>query len=293
MTALVLVADPDPFHLRALQEACEVAGHRVISADNGQAVLHMVARQRPNLVLMARDLPGLDGLEILRILRADASLAKTAVLLGTDKDDPDGVAPAISAGADDCVTRPYRVVEVQQRVRNALRLRIAETAASQVLGEGERLDRATGVGTLAHLNISLNYETMRATRYRYALSCVVVRIENYSECVRVLDTEDANELMSEFAVGLRHCLRHVDQVFRYADDEFALILPETDETGVRVVLARIRETAHASTFWKEAPPLRPRVALGAATLSPSGMAPKHDLVTEAIAHLELQVRAGR
>ena len=286
MTALVLVADPDPFHLRALLEACEVAGHRVISADNGQAVLHMVARQRPNLVLMARALPGIDGLEILRILRADASLQKTAVLLGTDKDDPDGVGPAISVGADDCVTRPYRVVEVQQRVRNALRLRIAETAASHVLGEGERVDLATGVGTLAHLNISLNYETMRATRYRYALSCVVVRIVNYTECVRILDADDANELMSEFSLGLRHGLRHVDQVFRYADDEFALLLPETDEAGVRVVLSRIEETANATSFWKEAPPMRPRVALGAATLSPTGSTPKHDLVTEAIAHLE-------
>lgn len=293
MTALVLVADPDPFHLRALEEACEVAGHRVISADNGQSVLHMVARQRPNLVLMARAMPGLDGLEILRILRADASLAKTAVLLGTDKDDPDGVGPAISAGADDCVTRPYRVVEVQQRVRNALRLRIAESAASQVVSEGERVDLATGVGTLAHLNISLNYETMLATRYRYALSCVVVRIVNYSECVRVLEADDANELMSEFALGLRHCMRHVDQVFRYAEDEFALILPETDDAGVRVVLSRIRETTHSSSFWKEAPPLRPRVALGAATLSPNKGALKHDLVTEAIADLEREDQKAR
>lgn len=285
MTFLVLVADPDPFHLRVLEEAGEAAGHRVITADNGQAVLHSVARQRPDLVLMAKALPGVDGLEVLRILRADENLKSIAVIVATDHDDPEGASLAFSAGADDCVSRPYRVVEVQQRIRNALRLRIAENTVMQVPDEGERVDKATGVGTLAHLNICLNYETMRATRYRYPLSCVVVRVVNYSDCVRSLDLDDANSLVAEFAQGLRHCLRHVDQVFRYADDEFALILPETDDAGVAVVVDRIRTSVHSSAFWKDPPPLSPRIALGASTLPVHGNAPKQDLVTEAISKL--------
>ncbi|MBK8171816.1 MAG: response regulator [Sandaracinaceae bacterium] len=286
MTPLVLVAEPDPSHRRILEDAFKSAGHRVVSVDSGQAVLDRVAREKPDLILMARDLPFGDGIEVLRLLRADAHYADVGILIATDRDDLDGAAPAIAAGADDCVTRPYRVVEVQQRVRNALRLRAAENAIAYAMSDAERTDLASGLGTRAHLDICLDYEIARAQRNGCALSCVVVRVVNYKQCLRDFETEDAHTLISELALGLSHSLRQVDQIFRHADDEFVLVLPETDETAVRIVIERMRESVHGEAFWKDAPPMLPRIAIGASTLPALATALNRDLVAEAVMQVE-------
>ena len=52
MTALVLISESDPFNLRLVQEVCEAAGHEVVTACEGAAVLELVARKRPDLVLL-------------------------------------------------------------------------------------------------------------------------------------------------------------------------------------------------------------------------------------------------
>jgi len=74
MSALVLVADADPFNLRLLSELCGTLGYDVMTAADGGAVLDALARQRPSLVLMDSALPVMDGLKVLEVLRADAGL---------------------------------------------------------------------------------------------------------------------------------------------------------------------------------------------------------------------------
>jgi len=87
MSALVLVADSDPFNLRLLSELCSSLGYDVMSAADGGAVLDALARQRPSLVLMDAGLPVMDGFNVLGILKADAGLCDVPVLLVTQEDD--------------------------------------------------------------------------------------------------------------------------------------------------------------------------------------------------------------
>ena len=115
MGALVLVADHDPFNLRLLHEACEAAGYDVVTAAVGPEVLTMVARQPPDLLLLDCKMPQLDGFEVLRILKADINLQEIPVVLITDADDVDARGRGIKLGAEDYLTRPYRVFEIQQR----------------------------------------------------------------------------------------------------------------------------------------------------------------------------------
>ena len=87
MSALVLVADPDPFNLRLLHEACEAAGYDVVTAADGPEVLAMVARRPPDLLMLDAKMSEIDAFEILRILKADTSLVNIPVLLVTDEGD--------------------------------------------------------------------------------------------------------------------------------------------------------------------------------------------------------------
>src|ERR1041385_807545 len=172
MNALIVVADADPFDLRLLSELWSVLGYDVVTAGDGGAVLDAVARERPDLVLMDAALPVMDGLHVLRILKADHDLAQVPVVLVTA--DEEVRQRGVEMGAEDYVAKPYRSFEIQQRLRNVLRGR-AGNGASAGANAPERLDivdALTGAGTTSQLHISLEYEFTRAVRYRHPLSCI-------------------------------------------------------------------------------------------------------------------------
>ncbi len=152
MSALVLVADPDPFNLRLLHEACEAAGYDVVTAADGPEVLAMVARRPPDLLMLDANMSEVDAFEILRILKADTSLENIPVLLVTDEGDLDSRRRGIELGAEDYLTRPYRVFEIQQRVRNVLRAtRQDRLGIPESTPPADQRDPVTGAGTPSQL----------------------------------------------------------------------------------------------------------------------------------------------
>jgi PleD family two-component response regulator len=250
MSALVLVADPDPFDLRLLHEACEAAGYDVITAADGPDVLAMVARQPPDLLVLDARMSQIDAFEILRILKEDRSLMAIPVLLVSDEGDHQARRQAIELGAEDTLTRPYRVFEIQQRVRNVLRatrrdrLGIPESAPP-----ADQRDPVTGAGTPSQLLISLDYEHTRATRYGHPLTCMVVRVSNAAEIAASSEDGTADRAMGLIGAGLKGCIRAVDHLFRLRRDEFCILLPETDGHGAGYVLRRLEVQVESGELW--------------------------------------------
>jgi PleD family two-component response regulator len=266
MSALVLVADPDPFNLLLLHEACEAAGYDVITAADGPDVLAMVARQPPDLLLLDAKMSKIDAFEILRILKADSSLASIPVLLVSDEGETDARRRGIELGAEDTLTRPYRVFEIQQRVRNVLRatrrdrLGIPESAPP-----ADQRDPVTGAGTPSQLLISLDYEHTRATRYGHPLTCMVIRLTNAADLAAASKDGSADRAMALTGAGLKGCIRAVDHLFRLRRDEFCILLPETDAVGAGYVYRRLEGQAQSGELWGE--PLDPGPAIDIGVIS--------------------------
>lgn len=268
MTSLVLVADDDPFNLRLLQELCEGVGYRVVTAADGSAVLDVVARERPDLILLDVAMPVLDGFEVLRILKSDADLSGIPVVLVTAAGDEESRSRGIELGAEDYVTKPYRVFEIQQRVRNALRVRAAETEVARArerVRSSELVDPLTRAGTSQQLIVSLDYELTRAARYKHPLTCVVVRIANYVDIVENGGQDAAEGALVQLTGGLRACIRAIDHLFRSDLEEFVLLLPETDAPGAIVVRERLEERAADRSLWGVAIEPVPVIRIGVAT----------------------------
>jgi diguanylate cyclase (GGDEF)-like protein len=267
MNALILVADADPFDLRLLSELCSTLGYDVVTAADGGAVLDAVARERPDLLLMDVALPVMDGLQVLRILKADQDLAQVPVVLVTGSGDDEGRRRGVEMGAEDYVTKPYRSFEIQQRLRNVLRLRAATPSTSGALAPAERLDivdSLTGAGTTSQLHISLEYEFTRAVRYNHPLSCVVVRCVNYAQIATGLGGSAAQSVLVELAGALRGCIRGVDHLFRSSSDEFTVLLPETDARGCRIVVDRLEATTARDDLFGAGVRPRPSIAVASA-----------------------------
>ena len=279
MSALVLVADPDPFNLRLLHEACEAAGYDVITAADGPDVLAMVARQPPDLLVLDSRMSQIDAFEILRILKADSGLANIPVLLVSDEGDHEARRLAIELGAEDTLTRPYRVFEIQQRVRNVLRatrrdrLGIPESAPP-----ADQRDPVTGAGTPSQLLISLDYEHTRATRYGHPLTCMVVRVSNAAELAVSSEDGTADRAMRSIGAGLKGCIRAVDHLFRLRRDEFCILLPETDANGAGYVLRRLEGQVQTGDLWGGVLEPKPVVDIAVTSTPETGVKSGDDLL---------------
>ncbi len=257
---MVLVADDDPFNLRLLQEVCEAADYGVLTAADGTEVLDVVARERPDVVLLDLDMPKLDGLEVLRILKADAHLARIPVLLVAGTDNVDAHSRGIELGAEDYLTKPYRVFEVQQRIRNALRASSPHARYPMESIHPQLVDPATRTGTVLQLRLALDYEFTRAARYGHPLTCILVRIDNFTE-LQAADFSKCDAVLAEVASGLRNCVRAVDHIFRSRQDVFSLLLPETDGDGAAVVLRRIETACEEQRLWNNADEPTPTITM--------------------------------
>jgi DNA-binding response OmpR family regulator len=119
--AHILAVDDDEPVLRSVKRVLENAGFTVSTASSGKEALSLIANGQPDLVVLDMIMPGLDGLEVCRRIRADPYTAKLPILFLTAKSRPADVAQGLDAGGDDFLTKPFEVVELPARVRALLR----------------------------------------------------------------------------------------------------------------------------------------------------------------------------
>ncbi|MCP5028848.1 MAG: response regulator [Actinomycetia bacterium] len=119
--ASVLVIDPDPDLARRTARVAEQSQYRAAVETDGLMGLGRVVEDRPDLVLLALDGDSLDGFELCKAIRADARMSSTALIVVTDRDDPESRIRALDLGADDYVVHPFNPGELAARMRSALR----------------------------------------------------------------------------------------------------------------------------------------------------------------------------
>ncbi|MBO2455168.1 response regulator transcription factor [Actinomadura barringtoniae] len=134
MCANVLVAEDDVKQAELLRRYLQHEGHSVVVAHDGRAAIDEARARRPDLVLLDVMMPGLDGLDVCRLLRADSDVP---VLMLTARATEDDLLLGLDLGADDYVTKPYSPRELMARVRTLLR----RTGR----GSGERVHRVGGI----------------------------------------------------------------------------------------------------------------------------------------------------
>jgi two-component system KDP operon response regulator KdpE len=116
--AKVLVIDDDPSLLRALRLALQAGGHDVITAANGEQGMSQAALVTPDVIVLDLGLPDIDGLTVCRRIR-QWSEVPIIVLSATGAEDRK--VAALDGGADDYVTKPFGMAELQARIRTAIR----------------------------------------------------------------------------------------------------------------------------------------------------------------------------
>ena len=113
---LVLIVDDVPDNLAVLHDALDESGYTVLVATSGEAALARAAQARPDIVLLDAMMPGMDGFEVARRLKADAATAHIPIVFMTGLTETEHLVAALEAGGVDYVTKPIKPKEVLARM---------------------------------------------------------------------------------------------------------------------------------------------------------------------------------
>ena len=140
-TARILVAEDSALLRRVIGDVLREQGWTVLEATDGASALHMAQTEDPAVLLMAREMEGLDGLAVLDALRSDPHTEDMPVVFVTGHTDAADLALGLQRGAHDYVRKPVDPVELVARIGTALRLRALHDELARRNAELEQLAR--------------------------------------------------------------------------------------------------------------------------------------------------------
>jgi DNA-binding response OmpR family regulator len=129
----ILVVDDEQDLVKLVRYHLEKEGYKVLSALNGEDALFVIRKERPALIVLDLMLPGIDGLEICKKLKADQALAHIAIIMLTAKGEESDITTGLKLGADDYVTKPFSPKELVARVQAVLRRMQSDSATEDYI----------------------------------------------------------------------------------------------------------------------------------------------------------------
>lgn len=124
MTARVLVVDDVPPNVKLLEAKLTSEYFDVLTAFSGPEALDVISREHPDIILLDVMMPGMDGFEVCRRIKADAATSHIPVVMVTALDQPSDRVAGLEAGADDFLTKPVQDLALFARVRSLVRLKV-------------------------------------------------------------------------------------------------------------------------------------------------------------------------
>lgn len=285
----ILVVDSDlaPLLTRMLAKDC-----RVGTASGAAGALDSARRsdQRPDLIVLDAAAPA--ALAICRQLKADETTDAIPVMVVIDADHAADEARALKLGADDCITRPFRLDVAEARIRNQLRLKrrndLLERCANQ--------DSLTDVANRRCFDLTLDAEWRRALREGQRLALVMVDVDCFKQFNDLYGHRQGDHCLRRVASALARTLtRPGDLLARYGGEEFAAILPATDLEGAQWMGERLRQAVAELDIPQQRPDgaRQVTISVGCASMHPSTSLACHTLLQYADDRLYLAKHSGR
>lgn len=234
---LVLVTDDDP-DLRMLADLqLSPHGYDVIQAADGEECLRLAAERRPDVILLDMMMPGMDGAEVLSELSSDPRTSDIPVVFLSALTTTEDRVRGLERGAVDWITKSTDPRELVARVGAAARTR----ARHEELKQDAAADPVTNLEGREAFKQRLEQEIARASRSGSPLSILIAALDDSRVISDRHGVAVANELMAQAASVMRTTLRTSDSLYRYAPDEFAAVLPDTDVVTAFLAAERCRE----------------------------------------------------
>jgi two-component system, OmpR family, phosphate regulon response regulator PhoB len=140
MNPTILVVEDEPAIQDLIQTNLEMGGYRVLTEESAEGALRQVQLELPDVALLDWMLPGMSGVDLAKRLRADSRTKTLPIIMLTAKGEEEDKLKGLESGADDYMTKPFSVRELEARIKAVLRRRAPELTQDVIEYHGLRLD---------------------------------------------------------------------------------------------------------------------------------------------------------
>ncbi len=225
--------------------------HSVDHETEPQEALFRAAETSYELVIINLGVDGFDGLRLCSQFRSLERTRQLPILLVVEVDDEQRLMRALDLGVNDYLVRPLDRNEMLARVRTQIRRkRFADTLRNNVQQSIEMAitDGLTGLHNRRYLESHIDLLVNEAADRNKPLSLITLDIDHFKRINDTYGHDAGDEVLREFAVRLRRCVRGIDIACRYGGEEFVIAMPDTDRAVGAMVAERIRDRIASEPF---------------------------------------------
>lgn len=288
----LLVIDDQPINIQTLYQIFH-ADHEVFMATGGeQALAFCRANEPPDLILLDVVMPGMDGIEVCRRLKADPALTDIPVIFVTAHSEPADEVAALAAGGVDFIAKPVNPAVVRARVKTHLTLK----AQTDLLHSLVFIDGLTGVANRRRFDEVLQTEWRRCRRSGAPLTLLILDIDHFKRYNDHYGHQAGDGCLQQVGATLKAGLKRAhDLAARYGGEEFVCLMPECDHPAGEKKAEELRAAVAALGIPHADSPSAHHVtvSIGVAVMFPNGAGGPEVLVAAADAALYEAKRNGR
>jgi diguanylate cyclase (GGDEF)-like protein len=257
----ILIVDDDALTRLALHRLLTDCGWHVITATNGEEAYDLMQREEAaRLVIIDWVMPGMSGPELCRKLRESERTSRTHIVMLTGHCTTDYMVTGLDAGADDFISKPFNMKELQARIR----------AAERLIGQQDELlmqaslDELTRVLNRTGIRDAMNGALAHAAQERKPISIVLADVDRFKQVNDTYGHPVGDAVLRGVACRLAARLRPCDNIGRYGGEEFLIILPSCNPQDAMDVAERVRVCVSSEPIVTPAGALSATVSLGVA-----------------------------
>lgn len=235
---VVLAVDDQASNILTIYELFK-GEYEVCAATSGEDAFAFCRKRRPDVILLDVGLPGMDGYEVCRRLKADPATREIPIVFVTASGDPVAEVKALDYGAADFIAKPYHEKIVRARVRTQMALKLQ----TDQLRAFATTDGLTGLANRRSFDQALGDEWRRAIRDRAAVSMLMLDVDHFKQFNDRYGHQAGDQCLQSIASAIKSFARRPgDIAARYGGEEIVILLPRGDEDFV----ARTAETVRSA-----------------------------------------------
>ena len=252
----LLVVDDSRTQLDWLVQVLLRDGYDVVTAATGREAIVKARTLAPDLVLLDMILPDMDGLEVLRLVKARPDERFLPVIILSVKSDVDSKVAGLRIGADDFISKPFAEQEILARCAAMLRIKKLQDQlrfTRRSLEEQSVTDALTGLKNRRYFDERFPEEFRRAQRYSDPVSLMMIDLDHFKQVNDQFGHQMGDVVLRDAAQVIKDSVRDPDICARYGGEEFAVILPKTHLGGALTVAERVWRGLKEKVFRQEVP----------------------------------------
>lgn len=261
----ILVVDDDTFSANLIDSCLRSAGFMSSYCTDPRRALETIAAELPDLIILDVVMPGIDGFDLCRRVRAHPAMQLTPIIFVTRRGDVEQRVAGLEAGGNDYIAKPFEPQELVARVRSHL-MRLS------ALRDMAIRDGLTRCYNHKYFKVRLAQEIARCRRYQCELALGLLDVDHFKDINDRHGHQAGDVLLAHLSSLVLASVRSTDVVARYGGDEFGLLFVEAGAKEASAITVRLLERIAAqsatSAPQEAGEPIPVTVSVGVTHLTP-------------------------